>query len=56
MIARDEASSLVYGMPRAAVATGCVDGVFPLLKLPMIMVEYLERWRSTGGWRVGYAS
>lgn len=56
VIAQDEASSLVYGMPRAAVETGCVDGVFPLFKLPMIMVGYLERWRRAGGWRAGYAS
>jgi two-component system chemotaxis response regulator CheB len=56
VIAQDEASSLVYGMPRAAVETGCVDGVFPLFKLPMVMVRYLENLRRTGGWRVGYAS
>jgi len=56
VIAQDEASCLVYGMPRAAVETGCVDGVFPLFKLPMIMVGYLESWRRTGGWRVSYAS
>lgn len=56
VIAQDEASSLVYGMPRAAVETGCVDGVFPLFKLPMIMMGYLERWRRTGMWKAGYAS
>lgn len=56
VIAQDEASCLVYGMPRAAVETGCVDGVFPLFKLPMIMVGYLESWRRTARWRVSYAS
>lgn len=56
VIAQDEASSLVYGMPRAVVETGCVDGVFPLFRLPMIMVGYLESWRRTGRWRVSYAS
>jgi two-component system chemotaxis response regulator CheB len=29
-IAQDEASSMIYGMPRAAVETGCVDLVLPL--------------------------
>ena len=29
-IAQDEASSMIYGMPRAAVETGCVDMVLPL--------------------------
>jgi two-component system chemotaxis response regulator CheB len=29
-IAQDEASSMVYGMPQAAVETGCVDMVLPL--------------------------
>jgi len=29
-IAQDEVSSMIYGMPRAAVETGCVDMVLPL--------------------------
>jgi two-component system chemotaxis response regulator CheB len=29
-IAQDEASSMIYGMPKAAVETGCVDMVLPL--------------------------
>jgi two-component system chemotaxis response regulator CheB len=29
-IAQDENSSLIYGMPRAAAETGCVDAVLPL--------------------------
>jgi two-component system chemotaxis response regulator CheB len=32
-IAQDEESSLIYGMPKAAVETGCVDIVLPLEKI-----------------------
>lgn len=32
-LAQDEASSVVYGMPRAAVAAGAVDRVVPLLNI-----------------------
>lgn len=34
VIAQDEASSLIYGMPKAAVETGCVDVVVPVGRLP----------------------
>jgi two-component system chemotaxis response regulator CheB len=30
VIVQDEASSVVWGMPRAAIATGCVDRIVPL--------------------------
>jgi two-component system chemotaxis response regulator CheB len=33
-IAQDEVSSMIYGMPRAAVETGCVDIVLPLDTIP----------------------
>ncbi|MDR1930761.1 MAG: chemotaxis-specific protein-glutamate methyltransferase CheB [Treponema sp.] len=33
-LAQDEESSLIYGMPRAAAETGCVDMVLPLDKIP----------------------
>jgi two-component system chemotaxis response regulator CheB len=33
-IAQDEESSLIYGMPKAAAETGCVDLVLPLEKIP----------------------
>jgi two-component system chemotaxis response regulator CheB len=33
-LAQDEKSSLIYGMPKAAVETGCVDLVLPLDKIP----------------------
>ena len=32
-IARDQESSAVYGMPRAAVDTGAVDYIYPLQKI-----------------------
>jgi two-component system chemotaxis response regulator CheB len=33
-LAQDEESSLIYGMPKAAAETGCVDLVLPLDKIP----------------------
>jgi two-component system chemotaxis response regulator CheB len=30
VIAQDEATSLIWGMPRAAIETGCVDCILPL--------------------------
>jgi two-component system chemotaxis response regulator CheB len=33
-LAQDEESSLIYGMPRAAAETGCVDMVLPLDEIP----------------------
>ena len=33
-LAQDEESSLIYGMPKAALETGCVDMVLPLDQIP----------------------
>ena len=33
-LAQDEKSSLIYGMPKAAAETGCVDMVLPLDRIP----------------------
>jgi two-component system chemotaxis response regulator CheB len=33
-LAQDEESSLIYGMPRAAAETGCVDMILPLDEIP----------------------
>lgn len=41
-IAQDEESSAIYGMPKAAVETGAVDFVFPLLKIGKELVELLS--------------
>lgn len=41
VIAQDEASCVVYGMPRAAVAAGCVDRVLPLDRVAAAIVEML---------------
>ena len=37
-IAQDEASSMIYGMPRAAVETGCVDIELPLGDIPQRLI------------------
>ncbi|MBI2193265.1 MAG: chemotaxis-specific protein-glutamate methyltransferase CheB [Planctomycetes bacterium] len=39
VIVQDEASSVVFGMPGAAVAAGLADSVLPLLAIPAQLVE-----------------
>lgn len=34
VLAQDESSCVVYGMPKAAIETGCVDHILPLRELP----------------------
>jgi two-component system chemotaxis response regulator CheB len=41
VISQDEATSVVYGMPRAAFATGCVDKVAPLGAVAASIVEWM---------------
>lgn len=41
-IAQDEASSLVYGMPQAAIKLECVDRVCPLERIPVEILKELE--------------
>lgn len=41
-IAQDESTSLVYGMPKAAIETGCIDEVVPLPKIARAIVRYCE--------------
>ncbi|MCL2229524.1 MAG: chemotaxis-specific protein-glutamate methyltransferase CheB [Treponema sp.] len=38
-IAQDEASSMIYGMPQAAVETGCVDMILPLNEISNKLLE-----------------
>jgi len=45
-IAQDEATSVVYGMPRAALATGCVDEVLPLEAIAAAIVAAVARQQS----------
>ncbi|MCL2765736.1 MAG: chemotaxis-specific protein-glutamate methyltransferase CheB [Treponema sp.] len=41
-LAQDEKSSLVYGMPKAAAETGCVDMVLPLDKISEMLVKLVQ--------------
>jgi two-component system chemotaxis response regulator CheB len=41
-LAQDEGSSLIYGMPKAAAETGCVDIVLPLDKIPGELVKLIK--------------
>lgn len=39
VIAQDQETSVVYGMPRVAAETGAVDQVLPLSKIPAAIVR-----------------
>jgi len=41
-LAQDEESSLIYGMPKAAAETGCVDRVLPLDTIPEELVRLTQ--------------
>jgi two-component system chemotaxis response regulator CheB len=41
-LAQDEASSLIYGMPKAAAETGCLDIALPLDSIPAELVRLTE--------------
>ena len=41
-LAQDEASSLIYGMPKAAAETGCLDMALPLDLIPVELVRLTE--------------
>lgn len=40
VLAESEESSVVYGMPREAVATGCVERIVPLAQMPDAILAY----------------
>lgn len=39
-IAQDEASSMVFGMPRAAIMFGGIDKILPLQEMPAVITQY----------------
>ena len=41
-LAQDEESSLIFGMPKAAIDTGCVDIVLPLEKIPEELLKLIK--------------
>lgn len=41
-ISQDEKSSLIYGMPRAAYETGCIDEVIPLEKMAEVISKIVK--------------
>ena len=41
-LAQDQASSIVYGMPKAAFDTGCIDQVVSLTEIPDVLVRLLQ--------------
>jgi two-component system chemotaxis response regulator CheB len=41
-LAQDEGTSLIYGMPKAAAETGCVDIVLPLDRIPEELVRLVK--------------
>ena len=43
VIAQDQATSVIYGMPRAALESGCVDRVLPLEQIAAEVVAILSR-------------
>lgn len=40
-VAQDSASSLVFGMPKAAIETGCIDHVVPLDRIPQAIARLM---------------
>jgi len=42
-IAQDEASCVVFGMPKAAIANGCVDKVAPLHRIPQTIINFAQQ-------------
>ena len=42
-MAQDEATCVVYGMPKEAVKLGAVDEIVPLPRIPQTIISVLER-------------
>jgi len=43
IIAQDEESSILFGMPKAAIQTGLVDTILPLSDIPEFLVQYCSK-------------
>jgi two-component system chemotaxis response regulator CheB len=50
VVAQDEATSVVWGMPGAVVAAGLADSVVPLDAVPAAILGQVQRGRGTE-WR-----
>lgn len=48
-IAQDEKTSLIFGMPKEAIATGCVNEVLPLTEIAMAIIRQINRTRIENG-------
>jgi two-component system chemotaxis response regulator CheB len=40
IIAQDESSSILFGMPKAAIETGIVNTILPLSQIPEFLATY----------------
>jgi len=56
VIAQDEASSMVWGMPKAALATGCVDLVLPVQDIAPLLVNLVRDRQPLAGLRARAAA
>lgn len=46
-ISQDQQTSIVYGMPKAAAATGCVDQIVPMHEIPRAIATALQRMSAS---------
>jgi len=53
-IAQDEETSLVYGMPKAAVATGCIERSVALPQIPHAAASLIQRGAGAAAGRSGW--
>jgi hypothetical protein len=52
VLVQDEASSAVWGMPKAAIATGCVDFVLPARDIAPLLIDFVRHRHSLACRRV----
>ncbi|MDM8515167.1 chemotaxis response regulator protein-glutamate methylesterase [Desulfobacterales bacterium HSG16] len=48
IIVQDESSSVVWGMPRSAIDSGCVDEIVPLSNIADTIISYMNRDKGCG--------